>query len=135
MSSEDLMIRASLVAVVLAGAHASSCLAQGLPRAQPEDVGLSRNDLRRIDTQLQTWVDSGKLAGVVAVIVRHGKVAYVTSAGSLDSARQRPIAEDAVFRMHSMTKPIATAAIMQLVERHKIRLADPVSKYIPAFAN
>ena len=128
------MARASIVAVVLACVHASSCLAQGLPRAQPEDVGLSRNELRRIDTQIRSWVDSGKLAGVIAVVVRHGKVAYLTSAGSLDSARQRPIAEDAVFRIYSMTKPIATTAIMQLVERGKVKLDDPVSKYVPAFA-
>jgi CubicO group peptidase (beta-lactamase class C family) len=128
------MARASIVAVVLACVHASSCLAQGLPRAQPEDVGLSRNELGRIDTQLRSWVDSGKLAGVIAVVVRHGKVAYLTSAGSLDSVRQRPIAEDAVFRIYSMTKPIATTAIMQLVERGKVKLDDPVSKYVPAFA-
>ncbi len=75
------------------------------------------------------------LPRVVAVIVRHGHVAYVTSAGSLDSARNRPIAEDAVFRMYSMTKPIATTAVMQLVERGKVKLTDPVSKYVAAFAN
>jgi CubicO group peptidase (beta-lactamase class C family) len=131
----DHMNATSLVTVMLAVAHASSSLAQGLPSAQPKDVRLVRGNLHRIDTQLQTWVDSGKLAGVIAVIVRHGKVAYVASAGSLDSARQHSIAQDAVFRIYSMTKPIATTAIMQLIERGKIKLDDPVSKYIPAFAN
>src|SRR5262249_27142827 len=67
-------------------------------------------------------------------VVRHGKVGYVTAAGSLDSAGKRPIAIDDVFRMYSMTKPIASTAVMQLVERGKIRLDDPVSKFIPAFA-
>ena len=129
------MTRASLVAVLLAVAYASTAVAQGLPRARPEDVGLSRSDLKRIDAQLQRWVDSGKVAGLIAVVARHGKVAYVTQAGSLDSARQKPIAEDAVFRMYSMTKPIASTAIMQLVEHGKIKLDDPVSKYVPAFAN
>jgi CubicO group peptidase (beta-lactamase class C family) len=134
-SREVRVTRALLVATLSVGIHASSCLAQGLPRAEPEEVGLVRAALPRIHTQLQAWVDSGKLAGVIAVVVRHGKVAYVTSAGSLDSARQRPISEDAVFRLYSMTKPIASVAIMQLVERGKIRLEDPVSKFIPAFAS
>lgn len=129
------MNRTSLTVLTLALVQASSSLAQGLPAATPEEVGLSRPNLRRIDAQLQAWVDSGRLAGVTAVIVRHGKVAYVTSAGSLDSARQRPIAPGAVFRIYSMTKPITTTAVMQLIERGTIKLDDPVSKYIPAFAN
>lgn len=129
------MNRTSLAVLTLALVQTSSSLAQGLPTAKPEDVGLSRPELRRIDTQLQAWVDSGRLAGAIAVIARHGKVAYVTSAGSLDSSRQRPIAQDAVFRIYSMTKPIASTAVMQLVERGKIKLDDPVSKYISAFAN
>src|SRR5262249_9052750 len=99
-----------------------------------EDVGLSSRELEKIHSQLQVWVDSGKLAGAIAVIVRHGKIEYVTVAGSLDSAGARPIAVDDVFRIYSMTKPIATTAIMQLVERGKIRVEDPVSKFIPAFA-
>ncbi|HJQ19250.1 MAG TPA: serine hydrolase domain-containing protein [Gemmatimonadaceae bacterium] len=107
---------------------------QGLPSATPEQVGLSTSALRRVDAQLHAWVDSGKVAGIVGVVIRHGMMAYVTSAGSLDSAGA-PIAGDAVFRMYSMTKPIASTAVMQLVEAGKVRLSDPVSKYIPAFAN
>lgn len=113
---------------------ANSGAAQGLPTARPEDVGLSRVELHRIDTLLQSWVDSGKFAGVIAVVARHGKLAYVAEAGSLDSAGGRPIALGDVFRMYSMTKPIASTAVMQLVEAGKVRLDDPVSKFIPAFA-
>src|SRR3954466_15972845 len=109
--------------------------AQGIPRARPGEVGLDEAALARIAPLLEAWVDSGKFAGVTAVIARHGKLAFVTSAGSLDSTRSRPIAEDAVFRMYSMTKPIASVAVMQLVERGKLRVEDPVSKFIPAFAN
>lgn len=123
-----------LLSVALVGVIASTSYAQGLPSGKAEDVGLSNPELGQISSQLQMWVDSGKLAGAIAVIVRHGKVGYVASAGSLDSAGQRAIAVDDVFRMYSMTKPIATTAIMQLVERGKIRLEDPVSKFIPAFA-
>ncbi len=129
------MIRLFLVALALVGLPTSDAKTQGLPRALPEDVGLARSDLRRIDSQLQAWVDSGTLPGVIAVVVRHGKVAYVASAGSLDAAGTRPIDFDAVFRMYSMTKPIASVAVMQLVERGTVRLTDPVSKFIPAFAH
>lgn len=115
--------------------QSSNTVAQGLPRARPEDVGLSAVALQRIQPQLEAWVNSDTVAGVVAVVVRHGKIAYMTQAGSLDSARGAPIAEDAVFRIYSMTKPITSVAVMQLVERGKIHLDDPVSKYIPAFAN
>jgi CubicO group peptidase (beta-lactamase class C family) len=109
--------------------------AQGIPRARPNEVGLGDAELARIAPLLKSWVDSGKFAGITAVIVRHGKLAFVTSVGSLDSARARPIAEDAVYRIYSMTKPIASVAVMQLVERGKLRVEDPVSKFIPAFAN
>lgn len=109
--------------------------AQAIPRAHPADVGLDGAALQRITPFLQSWVDSGRVAGAVAMVVRHGKLAFVSSVGALDSARSRPAAEDAVFRIYSMTKPVASAAVMQLVERGKLRLDDPVSKYVPSFAN
>ena len=121
--------------LALACIHATTALAQGLPHARPEEVQLSAAELERIGPALKAWVDAGRLAGVVAVVARHGKVAYRTSAGSLDPDGQRPIGDDAVFRIYSMTKPIATTAMMQLVEQGKVRLEDPVSKFIPAFAN
>jgi CubicO group peptidase (beta-lactamase class C family) len=127
------MRRAFLCVALTVVAGAAS--AQGLPRARPNDVGLGTAELARIAPLLKAWVDSGKFAGVTAVIARHGKLAFVTSVGSLDSARAHPIAEDAVFRIYSMTKPIASVAVMQLVERGKLRVEDPVSKFIPAFSN
>ena len=128
------MIRQPILCIALVAGQVARAGAQGLPRARPEEVGLSVPELRKIDAQLQRWVDSGTFAGVVAVVARHGKLAYVVSAGSLDSSG-RAIALDDVFRMYSMTKPIASAAVMQLVEAGKVRLDDPVSKYIPAFAS
>src|SRR3989449_1147098 len=109
-------------------------IAQGLPRARPEDVGLSAAALERIATTLQSYVDSGKYPGVLAVVARHGKLAYLASVGWMDVEHQRAMSSDAVFRIYSLTKPIASAAVMQLYERGKLRLDDPVSKYIPAFA-
>ena len=105
-------------------------LAQGLPSARPADVGLAAPALERIAPALQPYVDSGKLPGLLALVARHGKVAYVGSIGS--TAMPAP-QSDAVFRIFSMTKPITSAAVMQLVEAGKLRLDDPVSKYIPAF--
>lgn len=105
---------------------------QGLPQARPADVGLSTTALERIAPMLQSYVDSGKLPGVLAVVARHGKVAYV---GSVGSAGMPAPPSDAVFRIFSMTKPITSAAAMQLIEQGRLRLDDPVSKYIPSFAN
>jgi len=108
--------------------------AQALPRARPEDVGLSTAALDRITTTLQSYVDSGKYPGFLALIARHGKLAYLASVGWMDVEHRRAMSPDAVFRIYSLTKPIASTAVMQLYERGKLRLDDPVSKSIPAFA-
>lgn len=123
-----------VVTLLLPCALATPALAQGLPRARPEAVGLSTDALARIAPVLQVYVDSGRLPGVLAVVARHGKLAYVGSVGSMDLEQRRAMSPDAVFRIFSMTKPITSAAVMQLYERGKLRLDDPVSKYIPAFA-
>jgi CubicO group peptidase (beta-lactamase class C family) len=112
--------------VLLACGLAGSARGQAVPHARPEEVGLRPAQLERITRWLHAEVDSGKLPGVVAVVARHGKVGYVGSVGAMNTG--------AVFRIYSLTKPIASAAVMQLVENGKIRLDDPVSKYIPAFA-
>ena len=107
--------------------------AQALPRARPEDVGLSTAALDRITTTLQSYVDSRKYPGFLAVIARHGKLAYIASVGWMDVEHRRAMSPDAVFRIYSLTKPIASTAVMQLYERGKLRLDDPVSKYVPGF--
>ena len=113
---------------------AQSVPPDGLPRARPEDVGLSSAALRRVVPMLQVYVDSGRLAGIAAAVARRGKLVYLETVGSMDSARVTPMRADAVFRIYSMTKPVTTVAILQLLERGRLRLDDPVSKYIPAFA-
>ena len=130
-------MRANRFVVLTAWCMVSACLAhaQGLPRARPEDVGLSTVALERIRPVLQAQVDSGKFAGVVMAVARHGKLAYVESVGLMDIAHATPMRADAVFQICSMTKPVTAAAVLQLVERGKLRLDDPVSKFIPAFAN
>lgn len=108
-----------------------NAVAQGLPQARPADVGLSAPALERIAPALRVYVDSGKLPGIVTIVARHGKVAYVGSIGSVAMPAPR---SDAVFRIFSMTKPITSTAAMQLIEQRKLGLDDPVSKYIPSFA-
>ncbi len=109
-------------------------LAQGLPTAPPSEIGLSSAALERISSALQAYVDSGKVAGVVAAVARHGKVGYAKAFGRMDAAREAPMRADAVFRIYPMTKPVIAAAVLRLVDQGKVRLDDPVSKYIPAFA-
>jgi CubicO group peptidase (beta-lactamase class C family) len=108
--------------------------AQGLPRTRPEEVGLSSSALAQIRPALQAQVDSGKVAGFVAVVARHGKLAYQESVGLLDLARATPMRPDAIFAICSMSKPVTAAAVLQLSDRGKLKLDDPVSQYIPAFA-
>jgi CubicO group peptidase (beta-lactamase class C family) len=114
---------------------AAAARAQGLPAAQPEEIGLSPAALDRIAPTLQAYVDSGKLAGVVALIARHGKVGYAQVVGYADLETRTPMRLDNVFRMYSMTKPIIAAAILKLAEQGRLRLDDPVTMYVPAFSS
>ena len=124
---------ASAAALAIAVLPAASP-AQGLPRARPAEVGLDSAALARIGPAMQAYVDSAKIPGVVAAVARHGKIAWVTSVGYLDVDARTAMRPDAVMRIYSMTKPIIAVAIMQLVERHKVSLDDPVATFIPAFA-
>ena len=120
-----------LVVVVLA----CRCLAQELPTAKPEDVGVSSTKVEELSTFMQSLVDQGKIAGGVTMMARHGKVVHLKAVGMADREEKKPMQTDAVFRMASMTKPITSVAIMMLYEQGKLGLDDPVSKYIPAFRN
>lgn len=108
--------------------------AQGLPAARPADIGLLPSALAKIAPALQAYVDSAKLPGMVAFIARHGKVGYAQAIGFSDLETKTPMRLDGVFRIYSMTKPVIAIAILQLAERGKLRLEDPVSKFIPAFS-
>jgi CubicO group peptidase (beta-lactamase class C family) len=105
-----------------------------LPTAKPEEVGLSQAALDRLSAALNERIDSGHIPGAVALVARHGKVAYHHSFGRLDPASDRPMGTDAIFRIYSMTKAIVSVAVMMLWEEGRLLLGDPISKYIPAFA-
>lgn len=124
------------LAIALLGLLCSgdAALGQELPRARPADVGLSAAALERIAPALQQYADSTQLPAILAVVARHGKIAYVTAVGARNPEKAPSMNLDAVYRIYSMTKPIVSAAVVQLYEHGKIRLDDPVAKYIPAFA-
>ncbi len=103
--------------------------------ATPAAVGLSAERLARIDRYLEGEIAAKRKAGAVVLIARHGKIAYFKAYGEADVASHRPMPTDALFRIHSMTKPITSVALLTLFERGKFRLSDPLEKYIPAFRN
>jgi CubicO group peptidase (beta-lactamase class C family) len=127
------ILRSLLLAGVMILVLTPCVLAQGLPSAKPEEVGFSAERLQRVDQLMQGFVDRRQVSGTVALIARHGKVAYFKSFGMRDE--NRPMSNDTIFRIASMTKPVASVAMMMLIEEGKILLNDPVSKYLPEFKN
>lgn len=109
--------------------------AADLPRADPESLGFSAERLARIKPVIQREVEKGQYPGAVMLVARNGRIVYFESVGQLDPAGGKPMTRDAIFRLYSMTKPYTSVAIMMLMEEGKLRLTDPVSRYIPAFAN
>lgn len=106
----------------------------GLDRAKPGKVGLNADALDRLGDVLEREIDQGRLPGAVALIAREGRVGYFETFGKRDPGAADDMRDDSIFRIFSMTKPIVSMAIMQFVEQGRILLADPLSKYLPAFA-
>ena len=106
-----------------------------LPLVAPEQVGLSAQRLARIGTWMKGWVDSGKLPGVTVCVMRKGQLAFAETYGKMDVERNKPVRPDTIFRIYSMTKPLTSTAIMMLYEEGRFQLDDPISKFVPAFAN
>ena len=106
---------------------------RALPLADPDSLGISPVQLENISKMLQSYVDSGRYAGIIGVIARYGRVGYEETFGWSDIEQRREMKRDHVFRIYSMTKPVVAAAAMKLVDQGKIRLDDPVERFIPAF--
>lgn len=102
-----------------------------LPRAAPAAAGFQADKLGAIPARVRADVESKQLAGAVVLVARQGRVALLESIGALDAATGKPMTEDAIFRIYSMTKPVTTVAAMMLVEAGKLKLDDPVVNYIP----
>jgi len=99
-------------------------------------AGLSSERLRRIDSHLEEkYVSTGRIAGALTLVARHGEVAHCGAVGEMDAERKKPMREDAIFRIYSMSKPITSVALMTLYEEGRFQLDDPVHKFIPEWEN
>lgn len=122
------MLALALLSVATA-AHAENGV---LPMAaKPEDVGLSSAQLKRLEEVTQKHVDSGLVPGAVMLVARRGKIAWMSVLGKRDPAAGDAMKPDSIFRIYSMTKPIVSVAVMQMVEEGRLQVSDPVSKFIP----
>ncbi|MBL8809865.1 MAG: beta-lactamase family protein [Planctomycetaceae bacterium] len=108
---------------------------QAVPTAKPEDAGLSSEGLAKIPARMQQFVDAHQTAGVVSLVAAKGRVVHLSAVGNADLDGQRAMTTDTVFAIASMTKPITAASVMILQDEGKLKLDDPVSKYIPVFAS
>lgn len=129
-------MQTAFLATALLGAT-TSCAGTREPapsEASAETLGFAPAGLDRITRSLQSFVDSGKVSGIYAALVRNGRLGYERTFGWMDLARGEPMRRDAIFRIYSMTKPVIAVGILRLVEDGKLGLDDPVSKYIPSFA-
>lgn len=123
------------VALLCCSATFLSAQADNLSYASPESVGMSSAALERIAPVMQEWVDSGELVGVVSMVARRGEIVHFEEFGAINKDTGQAMESDSLFRIYSMTKPITTVAAMMLYEEGKFLLSDPVSKYLPEFAD
>lgn len=98
---------------------------------QPKERGVVSTRLARIKALFEADVAAGTIPGAVALVARHGELAYLESFGYRDREKQLPMSNDAIFRIASMTKPMVSASIMMLAEEGRLRLVNPVSTYLP----
>jgi CubicO group peptidase (beta-lactamase class C family) len=119
------------VALVVLCLAALVCPAAAAPPARPEDVGLSAERLKRVGELMQRHIAAKTFPGAVTLVSRNGRIAQFEAYGLLDADTKKPMQKDAIFRIMSMTKPVVGVAILMLVEEGKVRLTDPVSRFIP----
>ena len=122
------------VAGVVAALFVPGPVADSATISDPTAVGFAADRLVRIDKSLQGYVDRNEVAGVVGLIARRGQVVYHKSFGQRDVEAKEPMSNDVIFRIASMTKPIASVALMMLWEEGRFLLRDPVADHLPEFA-
>src|SRR6266404_6045943 len=123
---------ASLALLIVAGgwqhrAHAES--------PAPAAASFSRAGLDRVSDYIRNEIATGKIPGAILLIQQHGRPVYFENFGVRDVATKLPMSADTIFRLYSMSKPVTSVAAMMLIEDSKLKLDDPVSKFIPAFAD
>jgi CubicO group peptidase (beta-lactamase class C family) len=100
---------------------------------EPERVGISSDRLKRINALVERYIEAGEITGAVTLVARDGRIVHLEAQGVMDLASDSPMQRDTIFRIASMSKPVAGVAILMLIEEGKVRLDDPVSKFIPSF--
>jgi len=130
-----LVLCAGLAAANLRFAPELRAATQFTPRATPDAVGLSPERLQNATAVLRQSVADRKIAGGVALVARHGKIAYLEAVGLQDLETRAPMTERSLFRIYSQTKAVTAVAVMMLVEEGKVRLAAPAATYLPEFKN
>lgn len=133
------MMRVSRVSALAAFAVVMGCnsatVGATLPGAKPEEVGISSERLQRVRAMVMRKVAANELSGAVTIVARRGKIVHHEAHGVMDLESKRPMAKDTLFRLASSSKPVTAVAILILMEEGKLKLTDPVSKYIPEFKN
>lgn len=127
-------LRPLLLAAVVGIAAPTGAYAEGTFDI-PAGAHFSQEKLAKIATFFNNEIATGKIPGAVLLIEQHGKRVYTGLFGVRDVATKLPMTEDTIFRISSMTKPITSVAAMTLIDDGKLKLSDPVSKYIPSFAD
>ena len=120
---------------IAVGLLAISLTAAVVTNGRPEDVGLSSDRLRRINDVIQAYIDSNQISGAVTMVARKGRVAHFEAQGLMDLEAKKPMVKDGIFRIMSMTKPVIGVAVLMMMEEGKVRLQDPISKFIPEWRN
>src|SRR5215469_1617368 len=120
-----------ILAVILAAAGPS--LAASVQTTKPELTGFSTERLTRIHEMVQRHMDAHDISGAVTLVARNGKVAHFEAHGLADLEAKKPMSKDSLFWMMSMTKPVVGTAVLMMMEEGKLRLTDPVSRFIPEF--
>jgi CubicO group peptidase (beta-lactamase class C family) len=123
-----------LILAVFFACSLTAWAADPLPRAKPEEVGMSSGRLDLISKAINGEIARDQLPGAVIAIVRRGKLVYFETFGYRDKAAGGPMAADTIFNIASMTKPMTAVAALQLFEQGKLQLDEPISKYLPQFA-
>jgi CubicO group peptidase (beta-lactamase class C family) len=105
-----------------------------LPHAKPESLGLSPARLARMSDAFKREIDKGTIPGLTVMVARRGQIGWFEALGKQNPAAGAPMTRDSIFRIYSMTKPIVSIGVMQLVEDGFLLLSDPLAKYIPEFS-
>ena len=128
--------RAASIALILAcGFILARPLTAAAPTGKPEEVGLSSERLKRVNELVQRHITAGSFTGAVTLVARNGRIAHHEAQGLMDLDAKKAMPKDGIFRIMSMTKPIVGVAILMMMEEGKVRLQDPVSKFIPEWKN